>query len=73
MAEPNYMHSFAITDNYFIIIEQPLTVRLKKIIACFVSGKPLSTTLKWRQTQVRVIPVIFLSLFVKIIDELPSI
>jgi len=54
MAEPNYMHSFAITDNYFIIIEQPLTVRLKKIIACFVSGKPLSTTLKWRQTQTKI-------------------
>lgn len=26
MLEPGYMHSFAVTDNYFILIEQPLTV-----------------------------------------------
>lgn len=29
---PSYMHSFAITDNYFIIIEQPLSVSLMKVV-----------------------------------------
>ena len=24
--EPGYMHSFAVTENYFILIEQPLTI-----------------------------------------------
>ena len=26
LMEPGYMHSFAVTENYFILIEQPLTV-----------------------------------------------
>ena len=26
MLEPGYMHSFAVTENYFILIEQPMTV-----------------------------------------------
>lgn len=56
--EPNYMHSFAITEHYFVIIEQPLIIQLKKIVACFASHKPLNETLKWRQAQVNLISVI---------------
>ena len=26
MLEPGYMHSFAVTENYYILIEQPMTV-----------------------------------------------
>ena len=42
MLEPGYMHSFAVTENYFILIEQPMTVHaptLAKGKLC-VTGSP---------------------------------
>ena len=50
--EPNYMHSFSITENYYVIIEQPLVIPLNKTVACIIRGKPLGPALKWRQTEV---------------------
>lgn len=44
---PSYMHTFGITDNYFIIIEQPLSVALITLAACQLTNKPLCTSLKW--------------------------
>ena len=30
--EPGYMHSFAITENYFVLIEQPMTVHAPSLV-----------------------------------------
>ena len=27
LLHPSYMHSFAVTDNYFVLVEQPMVVR----------------------------------------------
>lgn len=52
LKEPSYMHSFSITDSYFVLIEQPLTVSLKTVLGSLLSGKPLVHALKWRQNMV---------------------
>ena len=38
MLDPGYMHSFSITENYYIIIEQPLTINLPKLVKSLVSA-----------------------------------
>ncbi|XP_046459953.1 carotenoid isomerooxygenase-like isoform X2 [Daphnia pulex] len=58
LKEPSYMHSFSITDSYFVLIEQPLNVSFKTVLSSFLSGKPLVNSLKWRpnkKTRIRVI------------------
>ncbi|XP_037909804.1 carotenoid isomerooxygenase isoform X3 [Hermetia illucens] len=44
---PGYMHSFGISENYFLIIEQPLSISVAKWVKAQVSQNPLSSTLKW--------------------------
>lgn len=46
---PGYMHSFGITDNYFVIVEQPLSVSLSTALVNRFNGDPLSNALKWFQ------------------------
>ena len=52
LKEPSYMHSFSITDSYFVLIEQPLNVSFKTVFSSFLSGKPLVHSLKWRPNKV---------------------
>ncbi|XP_045768132.1 carotenoid isomerooxygenase-like [Maniola jurtina] len=42
---PAYMHSFGITENYFVIIEQPLCVSLVNMMRRYIISGPFSTTL----------------------------
>ncbi|KAB7504835.1 Carotenoid isomerooxygenase [Armadillidium nasatum] len=44
---PCYMHSFALTQNYFVIIEQPLVVSTKKVIKGIVCQESLIHALEW--------------------------
>ena len=45
MLEPGYMHSFAITENYFILIEQPMTVHAPTLAkGTNFRGQPLITS-----------------------------
>ncbi|XP_070494160.1 carotenoid isomerooxygenase-like isoform X2 [Chironomus tepperi] len=44
---PSYMHTFGITENYFIIVEQPLTVSVPSIIKSQLTNEPMITCLKW--------------------------
>lgn len=37
--DPGYMHSFAVTENYFVLIEQPMTVNVVKLLKSCV-GRP---------------------------------
>ncbi|CAH2108025.1 unnamed protein product [Euphydryas editha] len=42
---PAYMHSFGVTENYFVIIEQPLVISILNYLRRFVVKQPFSTTL----------------------------
>lgn len=44
---PGYMHTFGITENYFIIVEQPLAVSVTSAIKATLTNEPLITSLKW--------------------------
>jgi beta,beta-carotene 9',10'-dioxygenase len=43
--EPSYMHSFALTENYVILVEFPLVINP---IDLLVSGKPFIENFKWK-------------------------
>ena len=47
MFHPSYMHSFSVTKNYYVLIEQPLTVSVGRVIKAILKGKSLSTALRW--------------------------
>ena len=38
MFHPSYMHSFSVTENYFVMIEQPLTVSVTGILSALMKG-----------------------------------
>ncbi|CAH2239267.1 jg21897 [Pararge aegeria aegeria] len=42
---PAYMHSFGLTENYFVIIEQPLCVSLVNMVRRYIVPEPFSTTI----------------------------
>ncbi|XP_046962607.1 carotenoid isomerooxygenase-like [Vanessa cardui] len=44
---PTYSHSFGITDNYFIIIEQPLIISTFGLMKNAVINQPFSSALRW--------------------------
>lgn len=44
---PGYMHTFGITENYFVIVEQPLTVSVLESLKAKFFNEKLSACLKW--------------------------
>ncbi|XP_055683965.1 carotenoid isomerooxygenase [Lutzomyia longipalpis] len=44
---PGYMHTFGISENFFILIEQPLSVSVRHMIAAHVKNEPLMASFKW--------------------------
>ncbi|NXO45730.1 BCDO2 oxygenase, partial [Locustella ochotensis] len=46
-AKPSYYHSFGMTENYIIFIEQPLKLNLLKIITSKLSGKAICDGISW--------------------------
>ncbi|XP_026315488.1 carotenoid isomerooxygenase-like isoform X2 [Hyposmocoma kahamanoa] len=44
---PAYMHTFGITENYFVIVEQPLSVSLLGVVKNQLADAPLINSLKW--------------------------
>lgn len=44
---PSYMHTFGITENYFIVIEQPLSVSMIESIKAKFLRRPLASIFKW--------------------------
>lgn len=44
---PSYMHSFATTANYFVIIEQPLIISLVDSLKAKYLKRPLASIFKW--------------------------
>lgn len=48
---PSYMHSFTITDNYFVIIEQPLSISMIESLKAKYLRRPLASIFKWFQDE----------------------
>ncbi|NWZ02156.1 BCDO2 oxygenase, partial [Loxia curvirostra] len=46
-AKPSYYHSFGMTENYIIFIEQPLRLNLLKIISSKLRGKAIFDGISW--------------------------
>ncbi|NXE38199.1 BCDO2 oxygenase, partial [Ptilorrhoa leucosticta] len=46
-AKPSYYHSFGMTENYIIFIEQPLRLNLLKIITSKLRGKAILDGISW--------------------------
>lgn len=44
---PSYMHSFAVTENYFVIIEQPLSISMIDSLKAKYLKRPLASIFKW--------------------------
>lgn len=44
---PSYMHTFSMTDNYFIIVEQPLSVSLPNLVKSNLKNEPMCSSFKW--------------------------
>ncbi|XP_064072232.1 carotenoid isomerooxygenase-like [Vanessa tameamea] len=48
---PAYMHTFGVTENYFVILEQPLSVSLVGLVKGQLTNQPLSSSLHWYPEQ----------------------
>lgn len=44
---PSYIHTFGITENFFVIVEQPLTVSVPAVIKSQLNNEPMIGCLKW--------------------------
>lgn len=44
---PSYMHTFSMTDNYFVIVEQPLSVSLPNLVKSNLKNEPMCSSFKW--------------------------
>ncbi|RVE63738.1 hypothetical protein OJAV_G00139170 [Oryzias javanicus] len=50
-SHPSYYHSFAMSENYVVFIEQPIKMDLLKIVTCNIRGKALSQGIYWDPKQ----------------------
>ncbi|XP_023310515.1 carotenoid isomerooxygenase [Anoplophora glabripennis] len=48
---PSYMHTFGVTENYFIIVEQPLSISVPSALKTKLQNEPLIGCLKWYQDE----------------------
>ncbi|XP_012690255.2 beta,beta-carotene 9',10'-oxygenase [Clupea harengus] len=55
---PSYYHSFGMSANYVVFIEQPIKMNLWKIITCKMTGKGISDAVYWDPKQETVIHLI---------------
>ena len=49
--EPSYYHSFGITTNYFVFVQQPLLLQVKKMIQLKLMKKPVVDAIVTRPEQ----------------------
>uniref|UniRef100_A0A8C6SR92 Carotenoid-cleaving dioxygenase, mitochondrial n=1 Tax=Neogobius melanostomus TaxID=47308 RepID=A0A8C6SR92_9GOBI len=50
-SHPSYYHSFAMSENYVVFIEQPIKMDLLKIVTCKLRGRALSEGIYWDPKQ----------------------
>ncbi|XP_061557691.1 carotenoid-cleaving dioxygenase, mitochondrial-like isoform X1 [Phycodurus eques] len=46
-SHPSYYHSFAMSENYVVFIEQPIKINLMKIVTCKMRGKAFCDAIYW--------------------------
>ncbi|XP_061818276.1 carotenoid-cleaving dioxygenase, mitochondrial isoform X2 [Nerophis lumbriciformis] len=46
-SQPSYYHSFAMSENFVVFIEQPIKMDLLRIVTCKMRGKTLSDAIYW--------------------------
>ncbi|XP_037298340.1 carotenoid isomerooxygenase isoform X2 [Manduca sexta] len=44
---PAYMHTFGVTENYFVIVEQPMSVSLCGVLRSQLANQPFVSSLHW--------------------------
>lgn len=47
LLNPSYMHTFGITENFFIIVEQPLSISFVKMTMSHLKQEPMMNSFKW--------------------------
>ncbi|XP_019719752.1 beta,beta-carotene 9',10'-oxygenase-like isoform X1 [Hippocampus comes] len=57
-SHPSYYHSFAMSENYVVFIEQPIKIDLVKIVTCKLRGKAFSDAVYWDPKQETVLHLI---------------
>ncbi|XP_033606319.1 carotenoid isomerooxygenase isoform X2 [Cryptotermes secundus] len=48
---PAYMHTFGSTENYFVIVEQPLSVSVPAMVRNHLLNEPMAGSFRWYQDQ----------------------
>ena len=48
---PSYMHTFGVTDNYVILIEQSLCISLAQMIQITITHGPMTDALIWHENE----------------------
>lgn len=48
---PTYMHTFAVTDNYVILVEQSLCVSLAQLIQLTITQGPMTDVFVWHENE----------------------
>ncbi|XP_053676570.1 carotenoid isomerooxygenase [Anopheles nili] len=48
---PGYMHTFGITENFFVVVEQPLSVSVPTMVVGQLRNRPMAAALKWFERQ----------------------
>ncbi|XP_063218959.1 carotenoid isomerooxygenase isoform X2 [Bacillus rossius redtenbacheri] len=47
LLHPAYMHTFGLTDSFFVVVEQPLSVSVPKLLRSRLGSTPMAGTLEW--------------------------
>lgn len=55
---PSYMHSFALTENYYIVIEQPLSISMVESLKARFFKRPLASIFEWYKNESTIFHVI---------------
>jgi len=48
---PCHMHSFGVTDNHIVLLEQPLTIDVMNLVANTVKDKPFIGGMEWKENK----------------------
>ena len=48
---PSYMHTFAVTNNYIILVEQSLSVSIAQVIHQTIAQGPMTDALVWHENE----------------------
>ncbi|KAL6261935.1 hypothetical protein P5V15_007018 [Pogonomyrmex californicus] len=58
LLNPSYMHTFGITENFFIIVEQPLAISFARMTMNHFKQEPMINSFKWYEDENTLIHVI---------------